>query len=112
MNDIGCVIYTETKSGIKAEWIFSENKNINKGFGIGTRITKLNTLNRFEGTFEIEYTDINGVKSPKLELVISFQAGYYYLTWINNNTTTDIGIGLLNDGKLSVGYRQWRKSLK
>lgn len=35
MKTIGCVIYTETSHGIKAEWILSNNNKITRGIGMG-----------------------------------------------------------------------------
>jgi hypothetical protein len=104
MDNIGCVIYTETKNGITAEWVFSQNEVITRGTGIGIRLKGSKPNKRFEGEYEIVYSEINGKKYPKLKLVISCASGYYTLKWINKNNTTDIGIGIENDNKLSVGW--------
>ena len=106
MNNIGCVIYTETDTGITAEWVFSKNDKITRGTGIGKRITELNLKNRFEGEYEIIYTEINGIKSKKLKLIISSELGYYKLKWSYIGKTKFIGIGIENDNKLSVGWNQ------
>ncbi|MTI30865.1 hypothetical protein, partial [Xanthovirga aplysinae] len=74
--NIGCVIYTETNTGIKAEWIFKRNHKIERGTGIGIRLTEFKQKRRFEGEYEIMYYHLNGTNSPKLKLIISFESGY------------------------------------
>lgn len=104
--NLGCVIYTETNNGIAAEWIFKKNDKIEHGNGIGKRLTNLNKERRFEGEFEITYSDANGNKSSKLKLIISFDSGYYNLTWNNNEKNTDIGIGIERNNNLLVSYTE------
>ncbi|MEP1094164.1 MAG: hypothetical protein ABJG78_03590 [Cyclobacteriaceae bacterium] len=104
MKNVGSVIYTETENGISAEWVFSENANVTRGTGIGIRLTELNLKKRFEGEYEIVYSDINGIKSPNLKLTISFEMSHYKLRWSTNEKTKDIGIE--NDTKLSAGWIQ------
>mgnify|MGYP001206758094 CR=1 FL=1 len=104
MKNIGCVIYTETKNGIKAEYVFCKNNAISRGTGIGIRLIESKLKKRFEGAYEIIYTDINGIKSPKLKLIISLELGCYKLSWSNNEETIGIGIGIEKDNKLSVGW--------
>lgn len=106
INNIGCVIYTETDTGITAEWVFSKNDKITRGTGIGKRLSELKLEKRFEGEYEIIYTDINGSKSEKLKLIISSELGYYNLSWSYKEKTKFIGIGIENDNKLSVGWNQ------
>ena len=106
INNIGSVIYTKTNNGITAEWVFSKNDKITRGTGIGKRLTELKLKNKFEGEYEIVYTDINGIKSKKLKLVILSEVGYYNLRWSYNEKTKFIGIGIENDNKLSVGWNQ------
>ncbi|MBI9038127.1 MAG: hypothetical protein JEY97_08350, partial [Bacteroidales bacterium] len=91
---------------IIAEWIFRKNDKIEQGNGIGKRLTKLNKKRRFEGEFEITYSDANGNKSSKLNLIISFESGYYNLTWNNNERNTDIGIGIESDNNLLASYTE------
>lgn len=110
MTNIGCVVYSETETGIEAEWVFSENGKITRGTGIGIRLTELNSERRLEGAYEITYSDQNGVKSPKLSLIISFEFECYKLEWANNGTVTDIGVGIASNNKLSAGYRPWKKT--
>ncbi|MEM9076852.1 MAG: hypothetical protein AAGC43_07425 [Bacteroidota bacterium] len=101
---LGCVVYSESTNGIKAKWIFNRKDKIERGTGIGIRLTELNKKRRFEGEFEITYSDTDGNKSPKLNLIISFELGYYSLTWNNKEKITDIGIGIESDNKLLVSY--------
>lgn len=109
MENIGCVIYTETNNCITAEWVSSKKGKIDKGNGIGIRLTKAKSKRRFEGEYEIIYTDMKGNNSPKLKLIILFESGYYRLKWINNKTITDIGIGIENDNKLSAGWSEFNQ---
>ncbi|MGD1892566.1 MAG: hypothetical protein ACFB15_18495 [Cyclobacteriaceae bacterium] len=102
--NLGCVVYSESINGIEAEWIFNRKDKIERGTGIGIRLTELNKKRRFEGEFEITYSDADGNKSPKLNLIISFELGYYNLTWKNNEKITDIGIGIESDNKLLASY--------
>ena len=111
MNDnvkvnLGCVVYTMTKAGVKAEWVYHKDGEIEHGNGIGLRLTEMNHKRRFEGDFKITYTDANGHQSPELDLIISFKSGYYHLMWEHNEKTTDIGIGIESDGKLLVSYTE------
>lgn len=101
--NIGCVIYTETTTGLKAEWICSKNEIIEQGIGVGIRLTALNN-NRFEGEYEIIYTDAKGSTSPKIHLIISLESGVYNLLWKINGKTTDMGIGIERDNKLFASY--------
>ncbi len=103
-NNFGCVVYSETVDGIHAEWVFLGNSEIERGTGHGNRLTELNKALRFDGEFEITYTDANGETSPKLHLTISFESGTYHLTWKYNEKTTDFGIGMLKDNMLLVSY--------
>ena len=109
--NIGCVVYKETDTGIKADWVFSRNDKIEKGEGMGVRSDKSNKKRGFEGEYEITYTDENGNKSPKLKLFISLESEYYSLKWINNETITDFGIGIENDNKLIVIYSEFNERL-
>ncbi len=104
--NIGCVVYAETSNGIKAEWVFSKNDKTEHGKGVGVRLTELNKKRKFEGEFEITYSDANGNKSPILNLIISFESGYYKLTWNKNKKITDIGIGIESDNKLLASYTE------
>lgn len=106
MENVGCVIYTQTDNGISADWVFTENDKITRGTGIGIRLTELNLQNRFEGAYEIIYSDLKGSNSPSLKLIISFELGYYKLLWSNNGKTSDIGIGIENNNQLSAGWVQ------
>lgn len=101
---LGCVVYSESINGIEAEWIFNRKNKIERGTGIGIRLTELNKKRRFEGEFEITYSDADGNKSPKLNLVISSELGYYTLTWSNNEKITDIGIGIERGNTLLVSF--------
>ncbi|PRX56646.1 hypothetical protein [Flagellimonas meridianipacifica] len=101
---LGCVVYSESIHGIEAEWIFKRKDTIERGKGIGIRLTEVNKKRRYEGEFEITYSDTDGNTSPKLYLIISFESGYYTLTWSNNEKITDIGIGIERDNKLLVSY--------
>lgn len=110
MKNVGCVVYTETKTGIEAEWVFSENGKITSGTGVGIRLTELKSERRFEGEYEITYYDRNGLKSPKLILIVSFEFESYKLEWADNGKVTDIGVGIASSNTLSSGYRQWKKA--
>ncbi|TAI47589.1 hypothetical protein [Flagellimonas allohymeniacidonis] len=101
---LGCVVYTETEDEIYAEWVFRKDAELERGTGRGIRLTELNQTQRFEGEFEITYTDTNGSTSPKLHLTISFESGTYHLTWKENGNTTDFGIGMVKDNMLLVSY--------
>lgn len=102
--NIGSVIYTETNNGIKAEWIFSSNNKIEHGTGIAIRLTELNPKKRFEGIYEIIYSDRNRNKSPKLKLIISFKEDAYNLIWNKAEKMTDIGIGIEREHKLFASF--------
>ncbi|CAM1371122.1 hypothetical protein [Tenacibaculum xiamenense] len=104
--NLGCVIYTLTHKGLEAEWLFNENNSLQKGIGVAKRLTKLNGTRKFEGNFEIVYTDLSGNESPKLELEILFKSEVYYLTWIYNEEVTDLGIGIESDDRLLVSYKK------
>ncbi|SEB40900.1 hypothetical protein SAMN04489761_0528 [Tenacibaculum sp. MAR_2009_124] len=104
--NLGCVVYSLTTDGVKAEWLFSENNEIERGVGSAKRVTKLIKERKFEGEFDIVYIDSNGDKSPKLRLSISFKSGYYYVTWKHKELVTDIGIGIESDNKLLVSYKK------
>ena len=101
---VGCVIYTVTKSGINAIWNFNKNDQISNGTGSGERLTKFNPNRRFEGEYEIVYTDINGNKFPKLKLSISFESAYYKLKWDKDEKTEFIGIGIESGDNLCAGW--------
>lgn len=102
--NLGCVIYTATNKGLNAVWVYKKNDQIEQGKGVGIRLTDLNKNSMFEGVFEIVYTDAHGTNSPKLKLVISFESGYYNLTWYSNNKATEIGIGFESENKLVASY--------
>jgi len=102
--NLGCVVYTESVDGIEAEWVFSKNGEVEHGTGIGTRLTQSNEKKRFEGEYEITYSDGEGNRSPKLNLIISFDLGHYHLKWSLDEKITDIGIGIEKDNKLLVSY--------
>lgn len=104
--NLGCVVYTEIGNGIEATWIFNQNGEIQRGIGIGTRISKQKFEHRFEGEFEISYSDQNGNKSPSLTLIITYNTGVYNLTWKKNGATTDLGIGMIVDDKLLASYAE------
>lgn len=63
-----------------------------------------NKKKKFEGEYEITYSDINGIKSPKLKLNISFASDCYKLIWTYHGKVTDIGIGIENNNKLSASW--------
>jgi len=103
MENIGCVIYTETSDGLNAEWVLSSNEKISSGTGVAIRLSAINENRKFEGEYEIVYSDINGIESPKLRLNISFESDYYKLTWVYNGKVTELGIGIESNNKLSAG---------
>ena len=102
--NLGCVAYTATENGIEADWIYSSKGQVQKGIGKGIRIGKIKAENTFEGEFTISYVNQNGEKSPGLILKISFDSGYYNLSWHLEGKTVDIGIGTLSGDKLIAGY--------
>ncbi len=104
--NIGCVIYTETDNGIKAEWFYYRDNKIEHGNGIGIRLTTLNKKRRFEGEFAITYSDPNENILAKLNLIISFELQCYKLTWKNNERITNMGIGVERENKLVVSYAE------
>lgn len=111
MNDtfelnLGCVVYSEALNGIEAQYIFKRDDIIQRGTGIGKRLSKLNKNRRFEGEFEVVYADENGDMSPTLHLTILFDSECYSLTWKIGSEITDIGIGIKNDNKLFVSYQK------
>ncbi len=112
MENIGCVVYTETSSGIKAEWVLSNNGKIDSGTGIGIRLNPTNETKEFVGEYMVTYSDINGLESAKLKLNISFESGCYKLIWMHNGEITDIGIGIINNNKLSAGWFKINKKNK
>jgi len=99
-------VYSESDSGLDAEWIFNQNNVIQRGVGKGIRISELNLKRRFEGVFEITYSDENGNKSPRLNLNITHESGYYKLIWKIGDEITDIGIGIEKDDKLFSSYKK------
>ncbi len=104
--NLGCVVYTETTDGIQATWLHDREGSVERGTGIGKRLTRFDPKRSFEGQFEITYYDIDGNPSPQLNLTISFDSGYYRLTWRINGEITDLGIGFKSDKKLLVSYRE------
>ncbi len=111
MNDpintnLGCVVYTEMANGITAEWMYTKNGEATYGSGIGIRLTEVNKKRRFEGTFEITYLDASGTESPKLQLIISYETGFYKVRWMNNEKITEVGAGFERDQKLLVSYTE------
>lgn len=103
---MGSVIYSETPEGINAKWIFKGTDEVQYGMGEATRLSALNENHRFEGEFEIIYTDQNGHKSPRLNLVIAFVSDHYQLSWKMGDQLTDIGIGMEHEGKLIASYKK------
>ena len=103
--NIGCVVYTKTTQGIDAEWRYRQNDQIEKGTGVGIDVSN-NVNERFEGQYDITYVGEQGQKSPTLRLDISQKEGVFYLRWLLDNRTTDIGVGMLVDGKLIAGYAE------
>ena len=105
--NLGCVIYSLSNEGLDAEWLFSQSGGIEQGTGKATRISSLNPKRRFEGDFEIIYSDVNKNKSPKLNLTIRFESsGYYKLTWKIDNRITEVGIGVEREDTLLVSYKK------
>ena len=102
--NLGCVVYSESINEIEAEWVFNRNGKIERGTGKGIRLSELNKKRRFEGEFEITYSDADGNKSPKLTLIISSEMGCYSLTWQDKEKMTDVGIGIERDNKLLASY--------
>ncbi len=103
---LGCVVYTETNNGIKAELLYRKNDKTEHGKGLGLRLTELNKKRKFVGEYEITYTDAHGNKSPTLHLIISFESGHYQLVWSKDKKITDIGIGIDCDNKLFASYTE------
>jgi hypothetical protein len=104
MDNIGCVVYTETQNGIEAHWTFIKNDAVSYGTGIGVRLNKKTKKRQFEGDFDIVYKDVDGSESPKLKLTILFESNCYKLTWMLEGKITELGIGIVVDNKLSVGW--------
>lgn len=104
--NIGCVIYTETDYGIKAEWLYHRNNELEHGLGTGKRLTKYNPENVFEGEYEITYLDIKGNILALLHLIIKPESEYYKLTWKNKEKVTDMGVGMQRYGNLIVSYTE------
>jgi len=111
MENIGCVIYTETNNCITAEWVYSKRGKIDKGNGIGIRSTNSKSNKKFEGEYDIIYTDIKGNYSPKLKLIILFESGYYRLNWMRNKAIIDVGIGFENENKLIAVWSEFKEDL-
>lgn len=106
MENIGSVVYTLTDTGIKADWVFSNQNKISRGTGGGIRKSPFNEAGEFEGDFEIVYWDLEGKASPKLDLKISCDSGFYKLIWMYNGEVTDMGVGIRNQNTLSVGWHR------
>lgn len=104
--NLGCVIYSASINGIEAEWVFNQNDKIERGTGKGIRLSGLNKNRKFEGEFEITYSDAYGNKSSKIRLTIQFESEYYKLTWKIDNKITDIGMGIENNNKLFVSFKK------
>lgn len=102
--NLGCVTYSETKEGLKAEWVFSGGDHTTHGTGVAVRLSKQATQRKFEGEYEIIYTSTDWDQSPKLELTISYTSGCYQLEWRHNGVLTDIGIGMENGDKMVASY--------
>lgn len=102
--NLGCVTYSETKQGLKAEWVFSGGDQTTHGTGMAVRLSKQSTQRKFEGEYEIIYTSADGEQSPKLQLTILYASGCYQQEWRHNGELTDIGIGMENGDKLVASY--------
>ncbi|MEM9324234.1 MAG: hypothetical protein AAGA85_01200 [Bacteroidota bacterium] len=103
---LGCVVYTETQRGVEADWIYCREGKVERGKGMGVRLTHPKDGGGFEGTFEVSYQDEAGNESPKLLLTIIGESGYYALSWSREGQTTDVGIGVMSDDKLVVSYTE------
>ncbi|GAA0819477.1 hypothetical protein KO495_02945 [Colwellia sp. D2M02] len=99
MSNIGSVQYSKgNKVGeLKAVWIHSD-------YGNGTGSATGSQSATFEGKYEIEYFDCNGLSLTVLNLEIIKNAQRYDLSWSKNGVVTSIGIGVVNSGVLSAGY--------
>ena len=106
ISNLGCVIYTKSKTGIEAEWLFTSNGKLEKGTGIGKRISKSNFENEFEGDYEIIYIDSEGKSSPKIDLKITKQINYFELIWSFQGEISEVGIGIEKDEKLIVSWKR------
>ena len=104
--NLGCVVYSETANGIEANWIYNHHGEIQRGIGNGIRISKRKFEHRFEGEYEISYSDQNGNKSPDLNLNITYNMGFYTLSWKKNGAKTELGIGLMVNDILLASYTE------
>ncbi len=106
---IGSVIYTETDSGIHAEWFYYKDNALQQGKGFAKRLSPVNKQRRFEGDFIITYSDANEVILAQLHLQIRYVSEYYRLTWKNKEHITDWGIGVERGHTLVASYTEKSK---
>lgn len=103
--NLGCVIYRQTSQGLEAEWVQSANNKVAKGKGKAVRLTELDPVRKFEGTYEITYEDGQENRSPILQLRITMHSDCYDLTWSRNQKITETGIGIISNDKLVASYK-------
>ncbi|MFK8056591.1 MAG: hypothetical protein AB8F78_10765 [Saprospiraceae bacterium] len=104
--NVGCVIYTLTEQGMNAEWVFNRNGKTERGTGVAVRLTEIEPERKFEGSYDIVYTNSAGQPSPSIYLTVSLEDGCYTLIWNVEGKPTDQGIGLESDGKLVASWTE------
>lgn len=103
MKSIGFVTYTHipSKNILEAKGISIKNGVKSTGTGIVTG----DFSKGFEGTFEVQYFDLDGKPTSKFQLEISKETDYFYIKWYKDGKYTYFGIGQEKDGVLCSGWR-------
>ena len=102
--NIGCVVYTETDTGLEAVWHYDNGEILESGTGIAKRLTPLNKDKIFEGEFVITYFDTDNEPIANLTLIIVFEKEYYKLSWLKDGELAFAGMGFFRDDQLVAGY--------
>ncbi|TMP44652.1 hypothetical protein CWB96_16250 [Pseudoalteromonas citrea] len=98
--NIGHVKYikTHTSGKLNAVWV---HNNYGQGTGIAVSQT---ASSEFEGTYQVTYFDMHGLEVAHLDLKIVKSGDVFNLTWLKNNAITSLGVGMIHENALCVGY--------
>ena len=104
--DIGVVAYrlNEGSGLLEARWYHSDLDSGQPGTGIATPCK----ASGFEGSFDITYSLAGGEAVGTFKLRITRISETFFLEWLDRDTLVYVGLGILEDGTLSAGWRKVR----
>ena len=99
--NVGYGIYTKgaTRGTLNATWNYA---NVWSGKGTATGVSK----DGFAGKYHIKYYYENGEFSDEYDLIIEKSGDGYKASWITNGKLSAVGVGMMVENGLAVGWRR------